>query len=164
MMLVYLLLLTDDKTSAVANDYICLLGGDDENNGQVYKISATLQQKNECTSCSCRQIPVECLWGPDSYGQFTHQTNVLKSVADQCDRNSCICSSHGADFLKLAEERVSEAHHKIEKARTEAKKQQDLFLGITTDIPPKDDDDQIKNEESSDLVDLISKAQNEADG
>ena len=87
---------------------------------------------------------------------------MLKSVADQCDRNSCICSSHGADFLKLAEERVSEAHHKIEKARTKAKKEQDLFLGITTDIPSQDDD-QIDEEESSDLVDLVSKAQKDAD-
>ena len=128
---------------SLADDYICVL--EDSESGQLYEISATLQQKNECTECSCMQVPVECLWGPDSYGNFTHQKNALKSVADSCDRASCICSTHGTDFLKVAEDRVSNAYDKIEKARDEAEKEQNKFLGISLNEinqdEEKDDDE-----------------------
>ena len=71
---------------------------------------------------------------------------MLKSIADVCDRKSCVCSTHGADYLKVAEERVRSAHHKVDKARLEGLKQQDLFLGIEIAA------ETIKNEDLRDAV------------
>ena len=112
-----------------ANDFICRL---EDGDGNLYEIGATLKQKNACPNCDCTQVPVECLWGPDSKGHFERQTNALLSTAKNCDRSACVCSIHD-EFLMIAVERLDSAVNKVEQARIEAKKEQDIFLGITID-------------------------------
>ena len=71
---------------------------------------------------------------------------MLKSNAERCDRSACTCSIHD-DFLAVAKGRLDTAVNKVEKARSEAKKEQNIFLGITipTESPVTDPEPETEN-------------------
>ena len=81
------------------------------------KEQAQLCETTNPTSCVCRQVLTECLFGPDSRGNFSH-SNVTQAEANACDRAKCTCESHGLEeYLVVTENREMNAHDKIAKAR-----------------------------------------------
>ena len=62
-------------------------------------------EADTCENCTCKEIQVECLFGPDSIGNFEN-LNVTQIIADSCERTKCICSSHGSDYIEKAEQRL----------------------------------------------------------
>ena len=82
-----------------------------------------------CEKCVCEAILTECVFGPDSRGDFQH-LNVTLDTAERCDRDNCICSSHGSNYVELAVERRAVAHNKVAKAMDEAQIKENTRLGI----------------------------------
>ena len=72
------------------------------------------QSANDCEGhaeldCSCEDVSsgVACLFGPDSVGHFSVE-EVPQSVADNCDKSWCVCSTH-PNFMMIQHKRVQEA-------------------------------------------------------
>ena len=84
--------------------------------GSVKEVSK--EEANSCEDCECKRIMVECLFGPDSRGDFSF-LNVTKSFAESCDRTACVCASHGDDYNEIAEQRREEAYDKVEALKDE---------------------------------------------
>ena len=98
-------------TGIVSAQYECTY-----DDGSVKEVSRA--EANECEDCECKVIMVECLFGPDSRGDFSF-LNVTKTAADSCDKTACVCASHGVDYNEIAAQRREEAYDKVGKLKDE---------------------------------------------
>ena len=57
-------------------------------------------------NCSCRQTVTKCALGPDENGDIRTDVVTPPGMADSCDPNFCICTSH-ENYREILEERLA---------------------------------------------------------
>ena len=102
------------------------------------------------TSCACRQLLTECLFGPDSRGNLV-RTQVTWAEANSCDRADCTCEWHGKEeYLRISQEREESAHDRVSKAREREKLEEKAYLASKGELEDFIDDEDENNESVDD--------------